>query len=395
MLTKRNWLFGIAFAGLSLGGVANASVWTWTGSGANDNWNTAGNWSPVTVPTNFSSTYLEFGGTTRLTNVNNISGSTMVGGFVFLSGAGSFTLNGTAVGVYASASGTPTGISGPYNLQGVNQLSSSPQTINIPITIRSNVLLTGDGTGVVTLTSVGATSNDVTKNGTSTYFIDDADGTNFGVTRTLNVNAGKLFYRNTTNSATGGAGVSVLSGATFGGDGQITPGDATTKNRDVTIALDGILSPGTPVANSVGTMRLNLVNATNTLASAISTTTSDLSLVSGSKFIFDLATPSTSDQIRLDAGVLRLNSQQFSDFTFNALPGFGNGTYTLIDSVGGTATGGSLNTTPANLTGTIDGRTATLSLSDGDVILTVIPEPATLGLASMGAVLFFARRRRA
>jgi len=369
---------------LAMGSVGSAAIWTWDGGGADSNWGTANNWDPNTLPQSDAKTYVVFTGSTKTTNSNNLSlGS--VGGVVFDSNASSFTLNGNALTLFG-------GVQAPYTLQGVTQESSAAQLINNAITIRSGVLLTGDGTGVVRMTNVGATSNNVSKTGTSTYFIDDADGTNFAANRTVNVNAGQLYYQNTTGSGMGAAGVSVLANATFGGNGQITPGDVSNSNRDVTIAANGILSPGTSVANSVGTMTLNLVNGGDLAATATASTT-DLTLTSGAKFVFDLATPSTSDKVVLTDGVLRLNSQQFSDFTFNALSGFGNGVYTLFDSVGSLSTGGILNATPANLTGAIDGRGATLSLSNGDVILTIIPEPGAFALLGLGAIGLLARRR--
>lgn len=81
-------LLGLCLAGI---GDAHAAVRTWTGGGADNNWNTAGNWD-TGAPVNNDS--VVFSGSTRVTNFNNISGLNLTGlGF---NGSG-FLLGGSAI----------------------------------------------------------------------------------------------------------------------------------------------------------------------------------------------------------------------------------------------------------------------------------------------------------
>ncbi len=85
---------------------------------------------------------------------------------------------------------------------------------------------------------------------------------------------------------------------------------------------------------------------------------------------FALDMPADSDLVSMPAGALSFNGQQFSDFNFTALAGFGPGAFTLIDA-------GSINgSLGANTSGMIDGLPATLAISGNDLVLTVVPEPA-------------------
>jgi hypothetical protein len=97
----------------------------------------------------------------------------------------------------------------------------------------------------------------------------------------------------------------------------------------------------------------------------------------GAKFAFDLGATGVNDQVTITNGMMTLNNQNFSDFTFTTLVGFtGTGTYDLVVTDGSNDLSGSLDT--AN--GTIDGYNATLSVVNSqDLVLTVgaVPEPAT------------------
>lgn len=66
----------------------------WTGGGTDDNWGTAANWGG-TAPT--SGNALAFGGTVRLTPVNNIAADTSFAGITFNNGAGAFILSGNRI----------------------------------------------------------------------------------------------------------------------------------------------------------------------------------------------------------------------------------------------------------------------------------------------------------
>ena len=80
----------------------------------------------------------------------------------------------------------------------------------------------------------------------------------------------------------------------------------------------------------------------------------------------------------------------FNNFAFNALAGFGAGTYTLFSS--DVAITGTLG---ASLSGTVNGLDSTLSFSGNNLVLTVVPEPSTAALLGLGlAGLAYLRRRK-
>jgi hypothetical protein len=82
----------------------------------------------------------------------------------------------------------------------------------------------------------------------------------------------------------------------------------------------------------------------------------------------------------MPTSLLRLSGQQFSDFNFTPLGGFGPGTYLLIDA-------GSVNgSLGAGTSGTINGLPASLAVQGNDLVLTVVPEPGTLALLVVGAI---------
>lgn len=117
----------------------------------------------------------------------------------------------------------------------------------------------------------------------------------------------------------------------------------------------------------------------------------NLTLNDGTLLDYELGAVGNSDKIAMSGSTLTLNGQDFSDFTFSALSGFGEGTYTLIDA--GTISG----SLGSNLSGPIVGNyTGTLSIAGGDLVLTVVPEPCTLALLFAGGLglLAWAGRRR-
>ncbi len=104
---------------------------------------------------------------------------------------------------------------------------------------------------------------------------------------------------------------------------------------------------------------------------------------SGALLNFELADTSASDKIAMTNSTLSLSGQQFSDFSFTPLSGFGQGKYILIDA---NNVQGSLG---ANLSGLIGGLPASLSISGNDLILTVVPEPSSIRLLTTGVLIFF------
>jgi fibronectin-binding autotransporter adhesin len=150
--------------------------------------------------------------------------------------------------------------------------------------------------------------------------------------------------------------------------GQVT--GTGTLSGDSTVLAGGRLSPG------------NTAGVAGSLSFA-----DNLSLNDGALFTFDLALPSTSDLLAI-TGSLNLNDQEFSDFTFNPLPGFAGGTYPLMSAAAITGSLGPL------VSGNVGGFPSTLNVSGGTLFLTVIPEPGSVVVLPASVALIALRRRR-
>ena len=195
-----------------------------------------------------------------------------------------------------------------------------------------------------------------TKNGSGTLTIEGANA----YAGNLTVAAGTLKYN---GSYTGGGLITVQGGATLMGTGSLA---------NVTLEAGASLKPG----NSAGTL-----------------TVGDLTLDAGTTLEYDLLTVSSSDLVL--AQTVALGGIDFDNFTFLPGVGFGPGVYTLIDGTSMSGLGAGTSGTIATI-GEIT-YTGTLSVGgdDGqDLMLTVIPEPATFGLIGMLTVVASLFRRR-
>ncbi len=182
---------------------------------------------------------------------------------------------------------------------------------------------------------VGLTSLEKTGSGTWTL---SSNNTYTGATT---VTAGTLLV----NGSTTASSTVNVNGGTLGGTGTV--GGGVTVNS-------GGLAPGA----SAGVL---------TIGGDL-----DISGVAGDEtgaLVFELGPIGSSDRVNV-IGALDIGTEllRFSDFTFSPLTGLENGTYTLISSSSLTT---SLDTTPANLTGTVGTGTGTIAISGNNLVLQV------------------------
>ena len=235
-------------------------------------------------------------------------------------------------------------------------------------TIRNN-----DGVRLGTLNFLKGGGGSLTLTGTNTY------------SGTTTVQNGTLLVNNT-HSGAGAYTVQGPSGDTrgiLGGTGTIT----TAGNAGITLLAGGRLSPGA----SAGTLTANLGTGSLDLSAGVAA-------IDTEALIFELGAvgPGTSDQFALTSGGLNIGSGvlEFDDFSFTSLSGFNEGTYVLFNLQGSSGTDVITGSLGANVTGTIAGFSSTLEISGNDLVLNVVPEPATWALLAAGLTVVVTFRRR-
>lgn len=349
--------------------------------------------------------------------INKTSGASTL----FLTGnnthSGGTTLTDGRLGLGA---GTNNGLgTGTLTLTGgsIQSSDNNSRTIANALSFGSNNISFGAtqgntaGLGDLTFTStasigLGGSKNWTVTNGTTVSFANNWSGnTGWNVTK---LGTGTLIFNGNLTSSVGvavSAGVFTLNGAsnTYSGATTVNGGvlyvnGAKTGSGVVTVNSTGTLAGVGSVAGAATAAAGSFLSAGSAAGSAGTLTFTGALDVSGlasgaGGLVFDLGAVGFSDKIVAGALTIGTGALDFADFGFSAISGFGAGTYTLIDATSIVGTLGS------NLSGTVGGLDAVLSISGNDLVLTVpsaIPEPASFatlaGVAMLGCAAL--RRRR-
>lgn len=257
--------------------------------------------------------------------------------------------------------------------------SASQATIASKMTIRNAVTFdVADGTAATDLLISGQIvgAGGFTKTGTGTLTLTNTNTYTGGTT----VSAGTLLVNNTAGSGVGTGDVTVGSGATLGGSGTIgLPTDAS----NVTVQSGGHLTPG----KSPG----------------ILTIYGDLTLDAGSFLDAELAGTAAGtgyDQVDVHGGVSLADAKL--DLSLLFVPALGD-QFVLVNNDGTDAVGGTFAGLPegAIVRSAFGGYDYPFAityrgLTGNDVVLTAVPEPASVFLLGLGAAawVFLCRRKK-
>ena len=238
-----------------------------------------------------------------------------------------------------------------------------------PIAVASNSVLSVNFPDPVTLTNTVSGGGTFLKAGTGTVTIDGA----FSIANVAVVDGTVALGANGSLSP-----LSII---------EVAPGHSFDLSAKSTVGVLGVVGGG-----SVSLPSASLTTAAIVPIGTLSFAGAgilDITGASTSTLEFELGT--TSNLVDVASGTLAIGNGliNFDDFDFTAGSGFAAGIYTLFNagSISG-ALGG-------NLTGQVGGLDATLLLSGNSMQLSVVPEPSTMALATLGlAGAALARRRR-
>jgi autotransporter-associated beta strand protein len=357
--------------------LTQGAVRTWSGGGADGQWQTGGNWLGGTPPS--SGDILIFTNTVRVANTNNFVSGTLFNGLSFSSPAGAFNLWGKPLslggGITNSQVVTPETITNlAITLTTTPTISVVPNGSLILGTVISGAgfgLTKQDG-GAVTLASPNTFSGPVTINGGSVLVSSDANlgavpgsatpgnivlsgnGATLHTTTTLTINSNRGIALGPQAAGSDSGRLSVDSGTTLTYRGILANNGAgtggLTKGGPGTLVLS---APGTytgPTSNRVGNLTLDFTQTTSPVSNIISRNSS-LSIGGENTGIGTV----NNIQVLMTGKTSTTNSQTFNGTFFDlggsvvqATSGAGGGANLLLGGVNHIPGAGVSFFTPAN-----------------------------------------------
>ncbi len=286
---------------LAAGTATRGATYTWSGGGADNLWQTAGNWDAVPVPATTAD--LVFAGTLRLSTENDFPANSSFHNMTFSAGAGYFTLAGNAVTVQWN--GTTGGV--------VRNDSSSVQTVNLGLVLpatATRTITTSGGGGDLVIGGIisGATAN-VTKTGAGTLTLTGVNA----FSGTLTISAGTVQLGDGTTDGT------VYQTANLVNNGTLVFNNAADKSYPRVISGSGAVTK-----SSAGVETLTAANTFSGLTT-INGGTLQLDFSASTPTVNIINNTANSSALVLAGGTLELkgkggatNSQRFNGTTVGA-----------------------------------------------------------------------------
>ena len=413
---------------------------TWNGQGANDSWSNGQNWVGGIAPVSSSSTYVHIAGSTRLTPVADVdyvlnrldfdpnagmngppsafvvSGHTLtfdgsapqINNFstrteevdnpivigangLQIGGVSNFILGSTISGSGGVTITTGNGVSfvpsGPNTYSGLTTIASNAElsTGSNVIAIPGDLSIATGGIASLSTNSIASTSS-VSIDGSGRIILYNGGQNSIGSLTSTSSSA--QVYIPTNGNLTIGPGNSTYAGQLYG-YGHLTKQGAPLVLSGEVIGGGTVTGPVTLGSGSVLNPRSEFGGPATT---ATLTFNGNLSLMNGVAANLKLGQTTGNDLIRITSGTF--TGSGTNGFTINIANSgdFGQGTYTLIDWNGATASG--VETSDFQLGTVVSGFDYNLFISQSELQLNVVPEPSIVALLGSACVLCFWFRQR-